>query len=371
MNDKYKKILEEKMAEFQEHIREDAGVKENMMNIYRGAYGDITEEEAEKIVDKLLEGIHKFDETLSAYMEKGTEAVLEEIDASLGEASNEEKYAAYLNAIVVIKTLDSSILEKILKEGNFENEEMFSQVKGSVQIESNAIVTDEMLEEARKQLADALETSVISLSDIKALQEMPQEEVEAFARNFADERWADEERKAYFSLAAYMAYQDEDIEMDEEASDPFFWAVSTAAAMETERVIQDAKKGLISWETARKILKGIGYTVLVLGMGLILLGVTGIFLDILGHTMGFLGTVFFAAIGIWIIGGMLSVSGKPLVWYSDMFDRAVEFISEHTGALRENIRTALKFVREKLSAGYVRMRDAVKNNILNRPTVKV
>ena len=36
MNDKYKKILEEKMAEFQEHIREDAGVKENMMNIYRG-----------------------------------------------------------------------------------------------------------------------------------------------------------------------------------------------------------------------------------------------------------------------------------------------------------------------------------------------
>lgn len=368
---KERSILKEYSNKLKPLENPELSIRENLLNMYMDCYPDVTEEEAGEIVDNILNGISDFNQGLSAYVQNGMEAVLEIMEQKQEEKSAKERYAAYCNMTIAIKTMDQRVLSSLLGSEKFQAEAALEELFNSG-ISCEVKVTEEMLEEAKQQLVSALESSVISLNDIERLKNMPEDSAEEYIREFAIEGWSVEEKKAYLSLAAYLAYQDGKLlPEEEEEADPYLWAVAVAASVETEKTIHDALKGNIAWEIAALTLKAIGCVALTLGICSLTIYSLCFFLAILLSTSSLLASLIAGTVGLYILCSFCSTLVGTIGIYSKGFDHVKEFVESNYGTVLEGIQKAYEFIKTKVTAGYIYIRGAVTNLLSNEQKVTV
>ena len=366
--DDYKRILKRRVGQIEEELDPELGIRENMVNAYLKSFQKKSREEAEQTADKLLKGILDFQDNLAAYQQEGLEGILQAVDSAMEGKSDSEKYALCLNMIVAVKSMDQKLLETLFGSERFQADTTFEELKGA-EIGSDVQITEGMLEEAREELKKALESSAITLNDIETLSRIPQDQLEGYARDFAIGSWSYEERKAYLALAAYMAYEDGELSLQEE-TDPYSWAVVMAAAVETEKTVKDASLGRITWERASQILKGIGMVLLAMGMMYIIWAASGALIAAIGMAAGILNQLIVSAVGLWIVLGMMDTFEEPLKWFGAGFDRVKEFLENHYEPVKEGIFSAFRFVRDKVAAGYGFVKAGAKNLVSRWQTVE-
>ena len=367
--DDYKKILKRRVGQIEEGLDPELGIRENMVSAYLKSFPKKSREEAEQTADKLLKGIRDFQDNLAAYQQEGLEGILQAVDSAMEGKPDSEKYALYLTMIVAVKSMDQKLLETLFCSERFQADTTFEGIKGA-EIGSDVQITEGMLWEAREQLKKALESSVITLNDIETLSRIPQDQLEDYARDFAMGSWSYEERKAYLALAAYMAYEDGELPLQEE-TDPYSWAAVMAAAVETEKTVKDASMGRITWERASQILKGIGMVLLAMGMMYIIWVASGALITAIGMAAGILNQLIVSAVGLWIVLGMVNTFDEPLKWFGAGFDRVKEFLEDHYEPVKEGIFTAFRFVRAKVAAGYGFIKAGVENLASHWQTVEM
>ncbi|MBT9779408.1 hypothetical protein GPL15_23300 [Clostridium sp. MCC353] len=371
INRKERGILKEYSDKLKTMVNPDSGVRENLLNMYMDRYPDVTENEAEEIIDNILKGISDFDQGLSAYTQNGLEAVLEKIEQDQEEKSPAERYAAYCNMTLAIKTMDQRVLSSLLGPDKFQADNALEELFGTG-VDCETIVTVEMVEEAREQMISALESSVISLNDIERLKNLPEDSAEEYIREFAVEGWSLEERKAYLSLAAYLAYQDGKLlPEEEEEADPYLWAVAVAASVETEKTIHDALKGNIAWEAAAFTLKAIGCVALTIGVCALTIYSLLLYLAILFTTSSLIGTLLVGTIGLYILCFFCDAVVDTIGLYWKGFDHVKAFVENNYGVVLEGIQKAYEFIKSRVTAGYLYVKNAVNNSISNRSHVTV
>lgn len=350
----------------------DLGIRENLLNMYRNSCTDVPEEEAEKAVDDILRGILDFNEGVSAYVKNETEAVLEVIDKQIGEKSREERYTTYCNIAVAIKAMDQKVFSELLGPEKFCAEEALESLFYS-DMKCGGDVTDEMIEEAQQMMISALETSVISLNDIEGLKNIPEDMAEEYIREFAVEEWSLEERKAYLSLAVYLAYRDGKIFADQEeardAVNPYYWAVSIAADLEAEKTIHNALKGNTTWEMAMKVIRAIGCIALSLAVCIV---DTGLLLVTLGLMFSAAGVFSFFAIGLLGYGLIFAFLYLEVV-LEDGYTASCEFIKRYVEdnyeRIQDGIQNVYQFIKNKITAGYLIISGSNGSNVSVKPQV--
>ena len=370
INRKERGILKEYSEKLKPMVNPDLSVRDNLLSMYTNYYPDVTESEAGEIIDNIIKGISDFDQGLSAYTQNGLKAVLEKIEQEQEEKSPAERYTAYCNMTIAIKTMDQRVLKSLLGPDKFQADDTLEELF-STGVDCEAVVTEEMVEEARGQLVFALESSVISLNDIERLKNMPEDSAEEYIREFAVEGWSMEEKKAYLSLAAYLAYQDGKILPEEEEADPYLWSVAVAASVETEKTIHDALKGNIAWEAAAFTLKAIGCVALTIGICSLTIYSLYLFLGILLNTSSLIGTLFVGTVGLYILCSFCEVLTGSIGVYWKGYDHVKAFVENNYGVVLEGIQKAYEFIKGKVTAGYLYMRNAVDNSVSNRSQVTV
>ena len=362
------RIIKEYAGDLKTQIDQGKGVRENMIHMYMEHYPDMGEEDAKQEIDGLMNGIMDFNQTLSAVNQNGTEAVIQKFDQYLEGKSLSEQYSFYCNTLVVINAMGQNVLQNILGSEKFEAEEELRQLMNTgVDCEVDVKVED--VEEVRQKVLDALENSLITVADIERLKEVG-EDKENFIHDFAIEGWSQMERKAYLSLAAYLAYKDGVLDIDGEA-EPYQWAVTMSAVVEAEETVREASMGRITWEKAAKILKGIG--LVALGLGMIAVEIIGImvFLNLLCVAGSLLNIVIITAVALWAMFGMESVSSDIMDGFENGFDRVKNFIEDNYEPVKEKLTSAWQFIREKITAGYICIRDKISQVLSHRERVSV
>lgn len=371
INRKERSILKEYSDKLKPMVNPDLSVRENLLNMYMDRYTDVTETEAGEIIDNILKGISDFDQGLSAYTQNGLEAVLEKIEQDQEEKTPAERYAAYCNMTIAIKTMDQRVLSSLLGPDKFQADDALEELF-QTGVDCEAVVTEEMVEEAKGQMILALESSVISLNDIERLKNLPEDSAEEYIREFAVEGWSLEERKAYLSLAAYLAYQDGKLlPEEEEEADPYLWAVAVAASVETEKTIYDALKGNIAWEAAAFTLKAIGCVALTIGVCSLTIYSLCLFLEILFTTSSLIGALLVGTIGLYILCSFCDALVGTIGVYWRGFDHVKTFAEDNYGVVLEGIQKAYEFIKSKVTAGYLYIRNAVNSSISNKSHVTV
>lgn len=364
---KERRILKEYLEELKILEEPDLGIRENLQNMYMNYCSDAVEEEAESITDNILRGIFDFNKGMSAFEQDGVETVIEIIEEHLMGKSNSEKYTTYCNATVAIKTMDQKVFSKLLGSEKFQTEEALEELFYSG-VECQVFVTDEMVEEVQQLMITSLESSVISLNDIERLKNIPEEDAEEYIREFAVEEWSSEERKAYLSLAAYLAYRDgklfQDKEKDEAAVNPYYWAVAIAANVEAEGTLHNALQGNITWEKAAFTIQTIGYVVFALA---VMIANTAIMLLVLGlmiETASIFSFILTGLIGFGLICAVVFLEGLLEDFYYDGCKFVKEYAEDNYERVLEGIKNVYQYVKSKIIAGYITISENNSSNEL-------
>lgn len=362
------RIIKEYAGNLKVQIDQSKSVRENMIRMYMEHYPDMSGEAARQEIEGLMNGIMDFNQTLSAVSQSGIEAVVQKFDQYLEGKSPSEKYSFYCNTLVVVNAMGQNVLQNILGSEKFKAEEELRQLMNTG-VDCEVDVNEEDIKEVRQKVLDALENSLITVADIERLKEIGEDE-ESFIHDFAIEGWSQMERKAYLSLAAYLAYKDGFLDIDGQA-EPYQWAVTMSAVVEAEETVREASIGRITWEKAVKILKGIG--VVALGLGMVAVEIIGImvFLNLICAAGSLLSAVVIAAVALWAIFGMECVSSSIIKGFENGFDRVKNFIEDNYEPVKEKLTSAWQFIREKITAGYICIRDKISQALSNRERVSV
>ncbi|MBT9779407.1 hypothetical protein GPL15_23295 [Clostridium sp. MCC353] len=370
VNRKERSIIKEYSDRIKVLSNPDLGMRENLLNLYKNSCPDASEEEAGEAVDHILCGILDFNEGVSAFVQNGTEAVLDVIERQTGEKSNEERYTTYCNITVAIKTMDQKVFSELMGSEKFHMEEALENLFYS-HMECGGNVTEEMVEEAKQMMISALESSVISLNDIEGLKNIPEDMAEEYIREFAVEEWSLEERKAYLSLAAYLAYRDgkifADVDEAQAAVSPYYWAVSIAADLEAEKAVHNALKGNTTWENAMKVIKAVGCIALSLALCIV---DTGLLLLTLGLMFTTASVFSFFAIGLLGYGLMFGFIYLELL-LEDGYTASCEFVKKYVEdnyeKIQDGIQNVCQFIKNKVMAGYLIVTGRTSSSISMKP----
>lgn len=350
----------------------DAGVRENLLNMYRNRYPDAMEEEAEAVINGILSGIFDFNQGVSAYVQNGMEAVLDITERQLKDKNNREKYTTYCNITVAIKTMDQKVLSRLLGSEKFQAEAALENLFYSG-VECGTNVTDEMVEEVQQMMISSLESSVILLIDIERLKDIPEDQAEEYIREFAAEEWSAEERKAYLALAAYLAYRDGKIypETGEAAYavNPYYWAVSIAAEVEAEKAVHDALRGNTTWQTAVMIIRSIGYIVFALVVCTVNTALLILVIELMCTTAGVLSFFVIGALGFGLLFALTCVEALIEDGVTDRCEFVKRYIEDNYERIQEGIENVYQYIKNKITAGYLFLSGNTGNDISTEPRI--
>lgn len=240
-------------------------VKDNMINFYLKRFPDTTKNDAEKIVDKIINGIATFTKNYEEFQATEDEFIAQKLEEATKNLTMEQKYECLANLLIAIKSVDCELLVDMLGEEDINVLQKFNELKnGSLNI-TPGTVTQEMLDELLKLTKEAIDNSAISITGNKEIADLIKElpENPEAIEQFAYSHWSEMEYKNYVTLAAYIAYQEGGTPSIQAGVDPEMFAAGIAAGLERDKLIRKASLGQITWEYARKALKFIGGALLI------------------------------------------------------------------------------------------------------------
>lgn len=276
--------------------------------------------DATAVCRRLVDGVVNFNAALdnlkeeNASAEETTENVYAQCIDTLFGKTEKEQASILINFISFIKYVDVvNVSGTILGEDAKTLEQLLSENK-SVEGE----ITPEILDDLKEQLKQAIAKSTIILTQEADLRELiscangDSTLVEELAKKQLDIV----DFKSYAALAAYIACLKGEIEGCDADVQPEVLGASVAAGVERERVMEEAKKGLLSWDKAAKYLKWIGGALLValftwvtFELAMLLFSSTALL------TVSLLGTSFAAVTVGLLLGGFIGFKGSS--WFVD------------------------------------------------------
>lgn len=318
---------------------------------------EMNPEEATNVCRQLIEGVTNFNRALDdfktkdASSEEANESIYTQCVNMLAGKTEKEQAAILINFISFVKYIDASnIGGAVLGEETMTMEQLLSENK-SVEGE----ITPEILDSLKEQLKEAIANSTIVLTQEAELRELiscvngDSTLIEELAKKHMDAV----DFKSYAALAAYIACLKGEIEGCDSNVQPEILGASVAAGVERERVMEEAKKGIISWEKAVKYLKWIGGALLVglfawvtFNLAMLLFSGTALL------TVAILGSSFAGVSAGIIIGGFVGFKGAS--WF---VDDVVKPIINGAGEVYDQIISTIKsgVILETVKKAYANM----------------
>lgn len=270
---------------------------------------------------KLTTGVCNFSEVYKmlqdqdASVDTMVDTVYNKCIAAIADKTAQEQAAILTNFIAYAKYVDAANLGLALSDESATK--TFEQLLAENQC-VNGEITDEVLDQLKAQLKDAIKSSSIVLTQEESLRALisAAEGGASLTEELAKKNLSDVDFKAYAALAAYVACLKGEVSGCDENVEPEVLGASVAAGVERMKVMADAKAGRISWEKALKYLKWIGGALLyglfawvTYNLLLLLFGGTAII------TLALLGTSFAACAAGFILGAYVAFKGTN--WFVD------------------------------------------------------
>lgn len=314
------KAVNASASRMMENINPEKSTLGNMVAQLLIQMPEMSPEDATKACRQLVEGVTNFNRALDGLKEKDTSAdetsenVYAQCIEMLAGKTEKEQAAILINFISFVKYIDAANVGRAVLGEESKTMEQFLSENKSVEGE----VTPEILDGLKEQLKQAIANSSIVLTQEPELRELIScaNGDSTLAEELAKKHMDAVDFKAYAALAAYIACLKGEIEGCDANVQPEILGASVAAGVERERVMEEAKKGLISWETAVKYLKWIGGALLVglfawvtFKLAMLLFSGTALL------TIAILGTSFAGVAAGLILGGFVGYKGSS--WFVD------------------------------------------------------
>lgn len=334
------KYIEGVIEKLKENVNSTISVKENMIDFYLKRFPDTTRTEAEKNIDKIINGVSTFTKNFEEFKNGDNDQIAKKLEEVTKDLPIEKKYECMVNFLIAIKAVDCNLVAENLKDGSFDDVKKFEEIKNAT-INVNAdTVTQEMLDEITELTKEAIDNSAIGISGSKdvigLINSLPGNQ--DAAKDFAIANWDEITLKNYVSLAVYVASLEGALSSMPADADPEIIAAGVSAGFERDKIIKQASLGQITWEYARKALKFIGGALLICLLGWltfkIMLGMIGLGTLVIGALFNF---ALIAMIAGMILGGFVAyksvdvivdVAGKIISLFSKGYDQAMDMIEK-------------------------------------------
>lgn len=322
--------VKEFTEKFNESYNAEISLEENLAQFYLMQRPGAFPEDAYEVVKELKSGINFFNSNLQKALSEDGFDYVEELSKISSELPTEKKYELYINFLAALQTLSVNNLsqEQFTQIDNFQTIRERLVVKGDV--------SDEMMIEAEKQIAQMLETNTLCLGSVEALKnlinQLPDgnEAVEKIVTGSKN----DMREKMIASMSTYIAYQNDEIEsLRGQQLTTQAIAILTAAGIEEMHVLDDLNAGRTTIDRAIKVLKIIGgialFTLLayVTFVGVTTIGtltMTAILVSFGASTIVTIGAFVASLFVVWsLTDSAIRVSGKILTWSSRVFDAVI------------------------------------------------
>lgn len=259
MNDKLSKEeitkLQELVMKFNKDYNSELSLEENLVNFYLAQRPGAFPEDAYIITNGLKSGIVSFNANLKRAFENGEFDYAAELKEVSSEMSINDKYELYVNFLAALQTL----CVENLSSDQASRLDNFQVIRERLIVKDE--VTEEMLCEVEEKIAQLLDNNNLCLGSIESLKKLIDElpnGADAIERIVMDSE-QDMREKMIMSMAAYIAYQNEDLEsLKGQDLSPEAIAISVAAGIEEIRVINELNSGRTTVDKVIKALKIIG-----------------------------------------------------------------------------------------------------------------
>jgi hypothetical protein len=301
----------------------DAGVGD-----YENFIVNLTKEEAEQTVSRLMSGVDDLTSKYKAALENGWNPNDHIVEMTAG-MTTQERYDFLVNAISIVKNLNVNILGDA------------SDIKGDVEAAiaemkaSNTEVTDATCAALQASLAELLESSPLMLTGEDKIKEM-MDAARGQSTNvvdFASSEYDDYRYKNEMALAAWIEHKEGNITSLPEGILPESLGVSIAAGVEEAHVMEEVASGNKTIEWAVKCLKILGGIALVCFLGYIaLMGLVLTSLAFFEAGMIVMGTstvamvfagIFSLLVSWGISDSVIDYGTKVLEWCGEAYDWVV------------------------------------------------
>lgn len=336
------KAVNASASRMMENINPEKSTLGNMVAQLLIQMPEMTPEDATNACRQLVEGVTNFNRALDnfktkeASSEETNENVYTQCVNMLAGKSEKEQVAILINFISFVKYIDATnIGGAVLGEETKTIKQLLSENK-SVEGE----ITPEILDGLKQQLKETIANSTIVLTQEAELRELIScaNGDSTLTEELAKKHMDAVDFKSYAALAAYIACLKGEIEGCDSNVQPEILGASVAAGVERERVMEEAKKGIISWENAVKYLKWIGGALLVGLFAWVTFKLTMLlFSGTALLTTAILGTSFAGVAAGLIIGGFVGFKGSS--WF---IDGVVKPIINGAGEVYDQIINTLK-----------------------------
>lgn len=319
--------VQELTEKFNESYNAEIPLEENLVQFYLTQRPGIFPEDAYEVVKGLKSGIDSFNSNLQKALSAEGFDYVAELSKISSELPNKEKYELYINFLAALQTLSLNNL----------SQEQLAQIDSFQTIRERLVVnkdvSDEMMIEAEKQIAQMIETNTLCLGSVESLKnlmgQLPNgmEAIEKAVRGSEN----DMREKLIAGMATYIAYQNDEIEsLRGQQLTPQTIAISTAAGIEEMHILNDLNAGRTTVDKAIKMLKIIGGIALFTLLAYFaFVGITTIGTLTMGTIMFAFGASTVATIGaflaslfvVWsLTDSTINIAGEILTWSSRAFD---------------------------------------------------
>ncbi len=322
-------------------------LKDGLIAYYLKEVEDPTLAEATHTVERLMSGVEDLTAKYRQALDQGwnPESEVEQMTADM---TVEQRYNFLVNAIAIVKSINAKNLGQT-------GEQVTELVESSIATMSqdDAVIDDQVCQTLTQTLSALLESPTVMLNSAEQVQELMRAagEGQTEAVDFAAQIYDDNRYKCQMALAAWIEYQQGNLESFPEHSIPEAVGVSVAAAVEEAKIIEEVSLGRKTVEWGVMCLKVLGGVALACLLGYIAL------LGIAISTMAFfeagimvLGTTTAAIIGAGMFAVLVScgvsqtaieAGAKVMVWCGDVFDQIVETLRDRVFPVIRNIASKL------------------------------
>lgn len=315
-------------------ISDESNPSDVLIDFYLKKCPGTTLSEAQGVVKRLMDGVTRFNENLC---KAGTDSCngvdyMELVEKATEDMSPDAKYDFLVNYLVAMQ---------LVSVGNYDLNlnviEGFDELKGKVYVAAGE-VTEDMLDELKSMISDAMNNSVLILPGQDSLENLINSLAEGniAVENFCINSKEDLEHKMKLSLATYIAYRQGQISsLAETDVTPEYIGIGVAAGVEESKVIVQARNGEKDADSAIRIIRFIGgialFTALcVAAVWMSLHAFTAVadaLISVLGS--GVIGTITSNALSFFLVGIPLTLEfgkiSESLVTEADrIFDKMIQ-----------------------------------------------
>ena len=310
------------------HGSEELSLKDRLVSYYMTTDENLTKEEAEQTVSRLMSGVDDLTSKYKAALENGWDPS-EHITEMTAGMTTQERYDFLVNAISIVKNLDINILGGI-SDINSGVDAVITELKTT-----NTEVTESTCWSLQNSLVELLASSPLMLTGEDKIKEM-MDAARGQSTNvvdFASSEYDDYRYKNEMALAAWIEHKEGNITSLPEGILPESLGVSIAAGVEEAHVMEEVASGNKTIEWAVKCLKILGGIALVCFLGYIArLGLALTSLAFFEAGMIVMGTstvamvfagIFSLLVSWGICDSVIDYGTKVLEWCGEAYDWVV------------------------------------------------